>query len=279
MQILRDAQPVTACNRNRGDFGSRKLRFHEERLSSAERTQFAFSATAVTGETLPAMLNKIETSIMKKILYLFFAFLIISCGAKMTLADKQNVDTSFPQLNQISTGDVGVTLVSKEKGSKHKALVINEDRKVKPGNLIKELNRGEIFINQFDTKKYELYSSPKNINFGIAVPKNGGEQMFYINDGAGAQIVQLNSPINCSETTAVVKEDQYFKQEFIYNGKIGTGLKFTYREFVDNTARPAFTQDLQYDLAESNIIGFRGLRVEIINATNMNIQYKVISQF
>src|SRR6218665_730025 len=32
---------LTACNRNCGDFSSRKLLFHEESLSSAERTQFA----------------------------------------------------------------------------------------------------------------------------------------------------------------------------------------------------------------------------------------------
>ena len=252
-----------------------------KKLYLSRENSAPFFATSQMRETLPAMLSKSRKKyiyiIMKKIL-LFCSFLIISCGASTTLADKNVLNESYPQLEEVTTADVGVTLVYKEVGVKYKALNITEDRKVKPGNLIKEIHSGEVFINRHNTKKYELYESPSNSNFGIAIPKDGGEQMFFINDG-GAQIVQLNSPITCTSTTASVKGDEYFKQEFIYNGKIGTGLKFTYREFADNTARPAFMQDLQYDLAESNIIGFRGLRIEILNATNMNIKYKVINQF
>ena len=48
---------------------------------------------------------------------------------------------------------------------------------------------------------------------------------------------------------------------------------------MDDLARPAFTQDLQYDLTESKVIGFRGLRIEIISATNIKIEYKVLNHF
>lgn len=44
-------------------------------------------------------------------------------------------------------------------------------------------------------------------------------------------------------------------------------------------ARPAFNQELQYDLNESNTVGFKGLRMEIVNATNTSIEYKVLSSF
>ena len=70
-----------------------------------------------------------------------------------------------------------------------------------------------------------------------------------------------------------------FKQEFIFNGKVGSSLKFIYREYVNDMARPAFNQELQYDLNESNIIGFKGLRLEVVNATNTNIDYKILSSF
>ena len=69
-------------------------------------------------------------------------------------------------------------------------------------------------------------------------------------------------------------------QKFIYNGRVGDNLKFTYREFtVAGYARDAFTQDVQYDLKEDPIIGFKGARVEVIEATNREITYKVISYF
>lgn len=70
-----------------------------------------------------------------------------------------------------------------------------------------------------------------------------------------------------------------FKQEFIYNGKVGNSIKFIYREFSNDLARPSFTQDIQYDLNESTLVGFKGLKIEILSATNTLIKYKVLSHF
>ncbi len=64
-----------------------------------------------------------------------------------------------------------------------------------------------------------------------------------------------------------------FRQELIYNGKSSSTIKMSYREFKDDFARPAFTQELSYDLAESKTVGFRGMNIEIIEATNSHIKY------
>jgi hypothetical protein len=40
-------------------------------------------------------------------------------------------------------------------------------------------------------------------------------------------------------------------------------------------ARPAFYQDLNYDLSESKIIGFRDIRIEVIEGTNTDIKFMV----
>ena len=66
-----------------------------------------------------------------------------------------------------------------------------------------------------------------------------------------------------------------FKQELIYNGKSKDTLKITYREFKDDFARSAFTQDLTYDMTESNEIGFRGMVIEVVEATNSFIKFIV----
>ena len=44
-------------------------------------------------------------------------------------------------------------------------------------------------------------------------------------------------------------------------------------------ARSAFTQEVQYDLKESKIIGFKNVRIEVIEATNSSITYKVLKAF
>ena len=72
-------------------------------------------------------------------------------------------------------------------------------------------------------------------------------------------------------------------KELLYDGKSGTTIRFSYREFAATDggaiARPAFTQDLTYDLAEDKIIGFQSVRIEVEEATNSHIIYKVLSSF
>ena len=136
-----------------------------------------------------------------------------------------------------------------------------------------------IFINDSYTSKFDLYSSLTDTSFGIAIPKSEGEATVYTNNGTGINFNHIKEKLEYTETYAPVPKKDYFKQEFIYNGRVGNALKFIYREYVDDVARPAFTQDLQYDLAESKIIGFRGLRIEVVSATNTNIEYKVLSHF
>lgn len=76
-----------------------------------------------------------------------------------------------------------------------------------------------------------------------------------------------------------VQRQTNFVQELIYNGRVDNNLRFIYREFSNDLVRPAFTQEVQYDTNESNIIGFRDLRIEVISATNTEIVYKLISNF
>ena len=56
-------------------------------------------------------------------------------------------------------------------------------------------------------------------------------------------------------------------------------LTLGYREFSNDKARPAFNNDVEYDLNSSKIIGYKGARIEVIEADNQNITYKVLSNF
>jgi hypothetical protein len=73
--------------------------------------------------------------------------------------------------------------------------------------------------------------------------------------------------------------DKSFKQEFIFGGKVGSSVKFTYREYSGNLIRPSFTQEVQYDLNDGRVIGFKGLKIEILETDNLKIKYKVLSHF
>lgn len=68
-----------------------------------------------------------------------------------------------------------------------------------------------------------------------------------------------------------------FRQEIVYNGKSKDMIKLQYREYKDDFARAAFYQELIYDLSESNEIGFKGMKIEVIEATNSVIKFIVKS--
>jgi hypothetical protein len=70
-----------------------------------------------------------------------------------------------------------------------------------------------------------------------------------------------------------------FQQTLIYSGRIGDKINVGYRELSNNYARPAFNNDVEYDLSASNIIGYKGCRIEVIKADNSSITYKLVQNF
>ena len=87
------------------------------------------------------------------------------------------------------------------------------------------------------------------------------------------------------ELTSIQKSFQLsskygFSQQLIYNGKAGNVINITYREYSIDAGnkylRNDFTEKLQYDISESNLISFRSLKIEIIEANSNEIKFKVL---
>jgi len=64
--------------------------------------------------------------------------------------------------------------------------------------------------------------------------------------------------------------------ELIYNGKDHDVIFVGYREFMNNFARPAFSQELRYDLSESRNVVFRNVELEVVEASNNAIKFKIL---
>ncbi len=98
-------------------------------------------------------------------------------------------------------------------------------------------------------------------------------------------IVTIFNVKNCTDGTnfrrvkkPTLTEDS-FQQTLIYSGKVGNKINIGYREFSSSIARPAFNNNVEYDLSESKTIGYKGAELEILDATNQVIKYKVIKNF
>lgn len=78
-----------------------------------------------------------------------------------------------------------------------------------------------------------------------------------------------------------------FKYNVLYQGKVDSKIKIAYQEFYLDKAtnlfmiRPAFEQIIDYELEKDGtaVIGFKGLRIEVLKATNLDITYKVLKDY
>jgi hypothetical protein len=70
-----------------------------------------------------------------------------------------------------------------------------------------------------------------------------------------------------------------FRQELIYNGRSGDSLKFLYREYSSDVVSGSFSQEILYDLKDGSIVGFKSARLEVLEAINTKIKFRVLSNF
>ncbi len=79
--------------------------------------------------------------------------------------------------------------------------------------------------------------------------------------------------------TVTSEAGKNFQQTLIYSGRIGDKLNISYREFSGGRARDAFTNSIEYDLSVSTTIGYKGAVIEVIEADNRKIVYKLVRNF
>lgn len=214
---------------------------------------------------------------MRSLLFIITFLSFYFCRGQ-EIINPESTLTELPMLNVLSNSEIGSTLVFRESGFKYNAIKITNGKDVKMGLGSVKIKNDDIFINKAIKGDYDLYESSYDTKVGIAINRVNNEMKVYAIN-SGVYFGKIKNIIEFDKISVIIPNKNYLRQEFLYNGKINNILKFSYREFFNDMARPAFTQDLQYDLSESKIIGFRGLRIEVITATNTNIEYKVISQF
>lgn len=191
---------------------------------------------------------------------------------------------SSPDEGQIATANLGETLLTKYEVTYRPALEIIEPESWTevliawnlPAQKLKAIGLGA------DGEPARWQGTLKNtkqpsLDYVVFVDRNTETQALTARNNLTVYSHKLKAPTR--ETITEEPSETDFKQELVYNGRVGDDLRFVYREFAERMARSAFSQEAQYDLKESNIIGFKSARIEVLEATNSNIRYKVISNF
>ena len=149
---------------------------------------------------------------------------------------------------------------------------------------VNELTPGVVFTALYKTPEGKYVIIPfEEHHYGIVINDDGvlDPSSALIDLSDSRKLVhdnwQLPDPqLFVKATSPTTTQKGSFKCELLYNGISGNTIQITYREYVDEMARPAFYQNLQYDLTEKKIIAFRSLKIEVISATNSEMIFQVL---
>lgn len=199
----------------------------------------------------------------------------------------QNREIVTVNLNTPFSAEIGEAVISSGEVIKTDALKITETFEVASGFTKFKHVAGDTYPFVYIKKGTRIYYSKKNTKDGrtwaIGVNADNPEEIYPILvatvGGAIARLKNYDIKNNVKQTTEVSSCDNCYRQEFIYNGKKGNVVSFIYREFMGDIARPSFFQNLEYDISESDIIGFKGLRLKVLKTSNTSINFEILEAF
>lgn len=217
-------------------------------------------------------------------------FLVTAC-ATPSYNYMPDVDLfSSPPLNEETRVSVGDRMLSQGKSVKREALQLDAPISISGYTLTAGLfpKTGE------DNKsRYFSYTSqPRTDGFGNslgALHKNvlmdPPQSIEIVKKSGKICIVTVFNVHTCRQRDGVSftkfnqTGDDSFQQTLFYNGRIDNKVNIGYREYSGDMARPAFSNEVEYDLDVSNEVSYKGARLIIHDADNSNIRYTVVQNF
>jgi hypothetical protein len=211
---------------------------------------------------------------------LLFTVVLMGCTSTMTPTEFITGETKeyiIPEIGIESTAFLGDSLIREGKTVKQDEMTLYKSfgtpsfTSYHPtGNYTLIGKKDDSNIYQFDT----MFSNGWTSCYPQLIEDANG--IVYRKTIAGK--IELKST-DYQKKQVLIDNSGSYEQNLIYTGSEGDILKFTYREFVDDMARPAFTIDATYDYGKDNVLRFRGALLEVINFDNQSITYKLISGF
>ena len=220
-------------------------------------------------------------------LFILFAFTLSlsACAVPKHNYQPQRTEISEPPIGISTTAYIGDNMLRQGHYIEHDAILVKE--KTTTGLFGYDITPG-FFLKQGEDEKTEFYYPCNGAGCGQiirpALADPWQSMQVYKNQNKLCVVTVFNVAV-CTSSALFKRQKRpslqsdSFQQTLIYSGKIGNKVNIGYREFSNSLARPSFNNDVEYDLSQSNVIGYKGARLEIIEATNELVKYKVLKNF
>ncbi|MBR9808285.1 MAG: hypothetical protein GYB49_13795 [Alphaproteobacteria bacterium] len=197
---------------------------------------------------------------------------------------------SAPPLNERTVAAVGDRMLAQGQTTEREALRLNQVVKISgytmtPGFYPK--------VGEKDGSSYFSYSASPTVDaFGNqlgALQKNlivdPPQSIEVVHDGNKLCVITIFDVHTCRAgksfgiETYTYSGEASFQQTLYYNGRVGDRINIGYREYSGDMARPAFSNEVEYDLSVSDEFSYKGAKILVHEANNNQIEYTVLQNF
>jgi hypothetical protein len=135
---------------------------------------------------------------------------------------------------------------------------------------------GAVFLASGGWLKYSSEPRPrKSMEVGVVLPADHGPPLTFFRGGALTRTFPADA-LKLDVGRCQRLGSTGFRRELVYGGVTQGTVSILYREFSGDLARPAFSQELKYDLSKGREVGYKGARFEILDANNTVIRFRVL---
>lgn len=247
--------------------------------------------------TLAGNVDRIKE--MEKLGILPLALLVLATGCAIPKYNYQPaaIDISEPSIDSVTTAYVGDSLLHQENYMEYDAIYVPFDVEIGvgiPHAPYAFLVRKGFYLKEGEDEDVALYVPSKTEDGGEIIDVVPLHRFLDPPKGVLAyetkyelcvvkEFLQIKtwckSGATYSETKKSLTGTDSFQQTLIYSGKLGSKIDIGYREVSNDLTRSVFNKRLEHDLTESTIIDYRGARIEVIEATDEFIKYRVMRNF
>ncbi len=226
----------------------------------------------------------------------FLAFLLLAgCAEPMRLEVPLSL-IDAPRAGQIASADAGSAILEQGRYRVVEALSADGDIEWEGGlfGVQTVLPAGFLVATRRD-ERYTYYTSlrgylrvpgdkPGETN-AVSVPEMGlrveNDKPPVLNETAlpNGAVVRLLTRPTLERTIANLYDGAGYRKLFVYKGRAQERWLFEYTAVFGANAEPEVTQHVEYDPKDGNVISYSGARIEIIDANDRAITYRVLSTF
>ena len=222
---------------------------------------------------------------MKSIFVFLIALAVTGCvsQAKIERGNVKSEPIFSPPVNEISTVSLGDRMMFQAFGWNVDCIApaVSKSETLTIFKILLELRVHERLCG--DAEGTNLFRPDRKVVDGslrpfiVEVSKRDGSSDLCVQGNTSHCVnYQSNEIVRSTEFKSAMNSLQ---QSIEYMGRDGDVVKFLYIEFEDGMARSAFNREFVMDLTKGSTLNFKGAVVEIIDATNTSLEYRVEEYF